>query len=719
MTDPAATIQLHYTNHDRDSSDSDNSLNQDPNHIQPPTNNKQNNDTTTNNTNDNKSQQFMNVTHNNKSSDKQVSTTYNIITQANQRKCKLKFFRNQVAGHNALLWDSGTVCKPLIPAEYDFYSTLEYNSPKLIPYVPKYYGIMSIDKSAVSDDDIHVMAQNNASHNNNDNTNNKTNDDNSDTCLFNRWAYKCLQKRGKDVKKQLNNNNNNNYNNANNTVNMKSKSIDEPTHKQYIVLEDLTFAYSKPSILDLKLGTRQHGDNDSPAKIESKIARCKSTTSSSIGLRLCGMQVYRPIQHRNIYRDKYYGRSLDVTSFKLSLRDYFWDGQSYRTDAMIGFIQRLTEFRQALIDEPNYRFYSSSLLLVYEGADYCNSDSSNNNTSNNNTPDTSLSPQNITSNNTPTLNAATVNYSQPQPDNLQLQQHTATDNNVDLNNNNNITYKTSLQSSPLQYSISMPISLKQQQQQQNGNKMNNDHDVDMSSNGQHNTDGTINNNNSMATTFTTWPLSFLSDRPPPKIYARKRKTTHAQAKERARQRGGIDVRIIDFAHTVRLNNNNKNNDNIQQDSGLLLGFTNLINYIKELLEVAQKHELTNCNTNGVNNKLINRSTSDLLNHHNHQRNYSHHNLTTITENNKVVNNNNTNNYNGQASKLPVDIPSANNHAFVKRKSSITSTTSHNRQLWSTQPQQSLDDIDVHCTNDNTNSINSSQQHTHNDNIIQV
>lgn len=45
------------------------------------------------------------------------------------------------------------------------------------------------------------------------------------------------------------------------------------------------------SILDLKIGTRQHGEHEPPSKIASKTAKCLSTTSASLGLRLCGMQV--------------------------------------------------------------------------------------------------------------------------------------------------------------------------------------------------------------------------------------------------------------------------------------------------------------------------------------------------------------------------------------------------------------------------------------------
>ena len=60
---------------------------------------------------------------------------------------------------------------------------------------------------------------------------------------------------------------------------------------EYIVLEDLTRSFQKPSILDLKIGIQQHSVDDPPEKIASKKLKCEKTTTSTLGLRFCGSQV--------------------------------------------------------------------------------------------------------------------------------------------------------------------------------------------------------------------------------------------------------------------------------------------------------------------------------------------------------------------------------------------------------------------------------------------
>ena len=60
---------------------------------------------------------------------------------------------------------------------------------------------------------------------------------------------------------------------------------------EYILLENVTARFRHPSILDLKMGKRQYADIDSDEKRQSKIQKCELSTSSTLGVRLCGMQV--------------------------------------------------------------------------------------------------------------------------------------------------------------------------------------------------------------------------------------------------------------------------------------------------------------------------------------------------------------------------------------------------------------------------------------------
>ena len=72
---------------------------------------------------------------------------------------------------------------------------------------------------------------------------------------------------------------------------LSSKNQKQKKKKDYIVLDDLTTNFKQPNIFDIKIGTRQHGDEVDPEKKIRHTNKVKTTTSKPLGLRISGIQV--------------------------------------------------------------------------------------------------------------------------------------------------------------------------------------------------------------------------------------------------------------------------------------------------------------------------------------------------------------------------------------------------------------------------------------------
>ena len=78
----------------------------------------------------------------------------------------------------------------------------------------------------------------------------------------------------------------------------ESKSETDPTvtrQNHFILMEDLTGRLKYSCVLDLKMGTRQYGMDATSAKKKSQRKKCDRTTSRTLGVRVCGMQVSCPL----------------------------------------------------------------------------------------------------------------------------------------------------------------------------------------------------------------------------------------------------------------------------------------------------------------------------------------------------------------------------------------------------------------------------------------
>lgn len=140
---------------------------------------------------------------------------------------------------------------------------------------------------------------------------------------------------------------------------IKSISQADNTNKQYfLMLENITSHYKHPCILDLKMGTRQHGDDASADKRRKQMAKCAASTSASLGVRLCGMQVYDEDRRCYYRKDKYWGRGLNEEGFKHALTRFFTNAYGLRTNVIIEVVEKLEELRRIIEKQSCYRFYS-------------------------------------------------------------------------------------------------------------------------------------------------------------------------------------------------------------------------------------------------------------------------------------------------------------------------------------------------------------------------
>ncbi|EWC74874.1 hypothetical protein C923_04484 [Plasmodium falciparum UGT5.1] len=135
----------------------------------------------------------------------------------------------------------------------------------------------------------------------------------------------------------------------------------------HIILEDLVYGFKRPCVLDIKMGKRQRKIGASIEKKKRQVEKSFKTTSHSLGFRLCGCQHYNKVSDTLFYKDKYWGRNLSKEHIPWAIRNWFWNGSLLYEELIPLLLEKLHSFFNCIVELRHYRFWSSSLLWVFDG----------------------------------------------------------------------------------------------------------------------------------------------------------------------------------------------------------------------------------------------------------------------------------------------------------------------------------------------------------------
>lgn len=141
----------------------------------------------------------------------------------------------------------------------------------------------------------------------------------------------------------------------------------------FIVIDNLTEGMTRPCMMDVKLGRREHDLWTGDTKREYLTKKCMESTSHEYSIRYCGRIVWEHDDtHKNEYKQikssKLEGRTTDIKIVEKNIVSFFDYAGDKKEETVKAAIENLKVMRKVFEEQNLYMIYSSSVLFVYDAA---------------------------------------------------------------------------------------------------------------------------------------------------------------------------------------------------------------------------------------------------------------------------------------------------------------------------------------------------------------
>ena len=144
-----------------------------------------------------------------------------------------------------------------------------------------------------------------------------------------------------------------------------------PDGSMLMEMEDVARMYDRPAVMDVKIGIRTWYEDAAPDYIAKCMDKDACTTQSTLGFKICGMQVYRNSLQGFWRASKQWCKTLTEASVDNALQSFVHNESGLRPIDVYGgpdgVIRQLEQIEEWVKLQNEFSFFSSSILVMYEG----------------------------------------------------------------------------------------------------------------------------------------------------------------------------------------------------------------------------------------------------------------------------------------------------------------------------------------------------------------